>query len=157
MKDKLDPIRSLLQRETTLVLATADQRSLPRGTPLFFIADHDLCLYWFSSRSSLHGRNCARHPQVSIAISAHARTWRQIEGVQMQGVVSIVKDRALRAAIARDYTARFQLGELFAFAIRRSALYCFRPAWLRYLNNSRRFGYKFELHLPASPPHRSSR
>ncbi len=149
MKSKLDRIRSLLRSQTTLVLATAGEDSLPRSTPLFFIADEGLRLYWFSSRSSLHSRNCARNTEASIAISNGARRWQQIQGVQMQGSVSIVTDRSLRNAIAHAYSARFQLGNLFAFAIRRSSLYCFTPSWVRYLDNSLRFGYKFELNLAA--------
>ena len=35
----------------------------------------------------------------------------------------------------------------FAGTIRRSALYCFTPDWVRYLDNSRKFGFKFELRL----------
>lgn len=154
MKSKLDRIRSLLRSQTTLVLATTGEDCLPRSTPLFFIADDGLRLYWFSSRSSLHSRNCARSPEASIAISRDVRRWQQIEGVQMQGMVSIVTDRGLRNSIAGEYTARFQLGDLFAFAIRRSSLYCFRPYWVRYLDNSRRFGYKFELNLPPDLPRR---
>jgi uncharacterized protein YhbP (UPF0306 family) len=146
---KLETIRLLLRSQTTLVLATADEDSLPRSTPLFFIADDGLRLYWFSSRSSLHSRNCARNPEVSIAISKDASRWQQIEGVQMQGSVSLITDRSLRNAIACAYSTRFQLGNLFAFTIRRSSLYCFTPSWVRYLDNSRRFGYKFELHLTA--------
>jgi uncharacterized protein YhbP (UPF0306 family) len=154
MRNKLDRIHEWLRSQTTLVLATAGENSLPRSTPLFFIADDDLRLYWFSSPSSLHSRNCARNPQASIAISKDAHRWQQIQGVQMQGSVSIVTDRSLRNKIARAYSARFQLGNLFAFTIRRSSLYCFRPSWVRYLDNSRRFGYKFELNLPADSPGR---
>ena len=149
VKSKLEKIRVLLRSQTTLVLATVGEDSLPRSTPLFFIADNDLRLYWFSSRSSLHSRNCARNPEASIAITKEAHRWQQIEGVQMQGSVSIVTDRSLRSEIARAYSARFQLGNLFAFTIRRSSLYCFWPSWVRYLDNSRRFGYRFELNLPA--------
>jgi uncharacterized protein YhbP (UPF0306 family) len=149
VKNKLDRIRAVLSSQTTLVLATAGEDSLPRSTPLFFIADDGLRLYWFSSRSSLHSSNCARNPKVSIAISKDASRWQQIQGVQMQGSVSLVTDRSLRNAIASAYSARFQLGNLFAFTIRRSSLYCFTPSWVRYLDNSRRFGYKFELNLPA--------
>ncbi len=147
VKSKLEKIRVLLRSQTTLVLATAGEDSLPRSTPLFFIAGDGLRLYWFSSRSSLHSRNCAQNPEVSIAISKDASRWQQIEGVQMQGSVSLVTDRSLRNAIACTYSTRFQLGNLFAFTIRRSSLYCFTPSWVRYLDNSRRFGYKFELNL----------
>ena len=149
VKDKLDQVRALLRSQTTLVLATTGADSLPRSTPLFFFADDGLRLYWFSSSSSLHSRNCARNPEASIAISNHARRWQQIQGVQMQGSVSLVAERSLRNTVARAYSARFQLGNLFAFTIRRSSLYCFTPSWVRYLDNSRRFGYKFEMALPA--------
>lgn len=154
MKGKLDRIRALVRSQTTLVLATAGEDSMPRSTPLFFIPDDSLRLYWFSSRSSLHSRNCAQNPEASIAISRDVRRWQQIEGVQMQGLVSIVTDRGLRNSIARAYTARFQLGELFGLTIRRSSLYCFTPSWVRYLDNSQRFGYKFELNLAADSRNR---
>jgi uncharacterized protein YhbP (UPF0306 family) len=154
MKSKLDRIRALLRSQTTLVLATIGENSLPRSTPLFYIADDGLHLYWFSSRSSLHSRNCARNPEVSIAVSRNVFRWQEIEGVQMQGVVSIVTDPALRKPITGEYCERFQLGNFFALAIRRSALHCFTPSWVRYLDNARRFGYKFELNLPADSPAR---
>jgi uncharacterized protein YhbP (UPF0306 family) len=148
MKNKLDPIRSLLRSQTTLVLATIGEDGLPRSTPLFFIPDDDLNLYWFSSRKSLHSRNCALSPESSVAISTGARTWKQIQGVQMQGRVSAVADRAVRKSITADYVVRFALGNLFSLAIRSSSLYCFTPRWARYVDNSRRFGYKVEFVLP---------
>ena len=30
----------------------------------------------------------------------------------------------------------------------RSALYVFRPCWIRYLDNTRHFGFKFETDFP---------
>ena len=154
MKDKFDPVRSLLRAQTTLVLASVSEDGSPQSTPLFFIADRSLNLYWFSSRSSLHSRNCLLSPHASVAISANAHTWQQIQGVQMRGRVSMVTDRVLRKSLTAEYVARFALGNLFSFAIRRSSLYCFTPGWLRYLDNTRRFGYKFELTLP--PPQTSA-
>lgn len=154
MNEKLRQIRSLLARHTTLALATMDDNARPRSTPLFFIADDDLRLYWFSARSSLHSRNCVRTPHAAVAIFRNTRNWQQICGVQMEGVVSVVSDRALRRQVAGDYRARFSLDDRFAATIQRSALYCFSPAWVRYLDNSRRFGFKFELKLPV-PPSRS--
>jgi uncharacterized protein YhbP (UPF0306 family) len=147
MKSKLERVHSLVSGQTTLALATADENSMPRTTPLFYLADDALRLYWFSSRSSLHSRNLARNPQASVAIFPHAENWRQIQGVQMQGAVTIVADKKLRESVTWDYCERFQLGNLFSLAIGRSSLYCFTPSWLRYIDNTRRFGYKFELDL----------
>lgn len=156
MNDKLRQIRSLLTRHTTLVLATADHDSRPRSTPLFFIVGLDLRLYWFSSRSSLHSRNCARSPQASVAVFRTTRDWQKIRGVQMDGAVSLIRDPAVRRQVVGDYRARFGLGDRFASTIGRSALYCFVPAWVRYLDNSRGFGFKFEMSLPALPLDSSS-
>jgi uncharacterized protein YhbP (UPF0306 family) len=157
MKGKLERVRSLLLSQTTLALATADENSMPRATPLFYVADDALRLNWFSSRSSLHSRNLARNPQVSVAIFREVESWRQIQGVQMQGSVAVISDKKLRESITKDYCERFQLGNLFALAIGRSALYCFTPSWLRYIDNTRRFGYKFELELKITLTKVSSR
>jgi uncharacterized protein YhbP (UPF0306 family) len=150
MKSKLERVQSLVASQTTLALATADADSMPRTTPLFYLADDALRLYWFSSRSSLHSRNLARNQQASLAIFRHAENWRQIQGVQMQGSVAPIADKKQRESITRDYCERFQLGNLFSLAIGRSALYCFTPSRLRYIDNTRRFGYKFEMELRSS-------
>jgi len=150
MKDKLNPVCSFLCTQTTLVLATISEDGTSHSAPLFFISDDRPNLYWFSSRSSLHSSNCLQRPEASVSISTNARTWQQIQGLQMRGCVSVVTDRAIRKSLTARYIEHFGLGNLFSIAIRRSALYCFTPRWLRYLDNTRRFGYKFELTLPQS-------
>lgn len=147
MKAKLAPVRSLLEGQTTLVLATVDQHLMPRATPLFYIADEALRLYWFSSRWSLHSQNCRRNPQASAAVYRPASGWRQICGAQLQGSVAVVAERGLRRSIAQKYGARFGLGDRFVSVLGRSTLYCFTPRWARYLDNARRFGDKFEIEL----------
>ena len=147
MMDRFDQIRWLLRRQTTLVLASSDEGAMPRATPLFFVADSGLRLYWFSSRASWHSRNCVRHPLSAITIFRDARRWQQIEGVQMEGFVAVVTDRALRRVVTHDYGARFALDKSFAGVIQRSSLYCFTPEWIRHISNAHRFGEKFELNL----------
>lgn len=147
MIDKPRLIQSFLRRHTTLVLATVDADARPRSTPLFFLAGDDLCLYWFSSRNSLHSRNCASNPRASVAIFRNTRNWQQIRGVQMDGLVSVVGDRAMRKELSGSYRARFALDNSFATVLRRSALYCFTPDWARYLDNAQKFGFRFELKM----------
>lgn len=154
MHDKLVPVRFLLRAQTTLALATICEDGIPRNTSLFYICDDHLNLYWFSSRSSRHSRNCLLYPEVSIAISNDAHSWQDIKGLQMQGRVSAISDRTKRKAITSEYVQRFSLGNLFSIAIRRSSLFCFKPRWVRYIDNSRRFGYRIEFDLP--PPTTSS-
>lgn len=151
MNEKLRQIRSLLAGQSTLVLATLDSNANPRSTPLFFIARDDLRLYWFSARSSQHSRNCAHSPRASVAIFRNTRNWKRIRGVQMDGMVSVISHRALRRQLTHDYCVRFGLEDGFQGVIRRSALYCFTPAWVRYLDNSREFGFKFQLTIGENP------
>ncbi len=149
--EPLERIRTLLTEQTTLTLATTDAAGQPRSTPLFYIADDDLRIYWFSARSSLHSRHCALHPAVSVSIHVHASAWQQIRGVQMTGRVEIIASGGLRRSIASQFSARFQLGDAARLAMRRCALYCFTPDWVRYLDNSLGFGARFEVHLPLQP------
>lgn len=147
MNEKTRRILRLLRSQTTLVLASVDRDGLPRSAALFFLADETLRLYWFSSRTSRHSRNCARDPRAAVAISRPARDWRRIAGVQMEGRVAVVKSGALRQKITIGYCARFALDENFAEIIRKSTLYCFTPEWVRYISNRQQLGQRFELRL----------
>ena len=149
MQSKPDRLRALLRRSSTLVLATAGVHLVPHSTPLFFVMDEAIHLYWFSSPRSLHSRNLASQPAAAIAVFDPTDRWRRIRGIQMRGLVSRVEDRELRSRIVPLYCERFGLDSRFAIPIRVSALYCFTPSWARYIDNSVRFGYKFELDLPV--------
>jgi uncharacterized protein YhbP (UPF0306 family) len=143
---KRELIANLLAAQTTLSLATVTSDGLPRVTPLFYLPQ-ELRLYWFSSPSSGHSCNLAAQPDCAVTVYAPATSWKEIRGVQMRGVASRVKDPESCDKMTAQYTTRFQLSRLFQPLIAKSALYCFEPHWLRYLDNSRRFGYKFELTL----------
>jgi uncharacterized protein YhbP (UPF0306 family) len=145
---QLERVTALLQSQSTLALATSCADGSPRLAPLFYLPGENLCLYWFSSPSSEHARNLKRDPAAAVAIYRSTDRWKQICGVQMRGTAAVVTDRARRKSISAPYADRFQLGALFATAISRSRLYEFQPSWLRYIDNSARFGYKFELSLP---------
>ena len=75
----------------------------------------------------------------------------------MRGTVSMIRSRVGRRRIVNAYCERFQLGTLFQDQIARTSLYCFRPEWIRYLDNSVSFGYKLEINVeqPAQEPMRS--
>ena len=64
----------------------------------------------------------------------------------MHGFCSIVEGPE-RSPILDAYRSRFQLGTVMSFAVSTSLVYRFRPQWVRYIDNQKRFGYKFELLL----------
>jgi uncharacterized protein YhbP (UPF0306 family) len=148
-------VAALLNSQTTLSLATAAGDGSPHIAPLFYLAGEALDLYWLSSASSVHSRNVKRNPVAAVAVYSPAASWREIRGVQMRGPVTVVHDRAERRRIIEAYVERFQLGALFRARIARSRIYRFQPEWIRYLDNTAHFGYKFEFTVNASDPERS--
>ena len=129
-----DDVRALLERENTLVLATAADDGTPIATPLFYYSDGEGNLYWLSSPDSRHSRNLSARPRVAVAVFAQVTDWKEIRGVQMEGAAEAV-DSATRAAILDPYRRRFALGPELDEVIGRSAMYVFRPAWWRYIDS----------------------
>ena len=145
----------LLQAQSTLALATTAADGTPHVAPVFYLAgqlgDDALRLYWYSSARSRHSRNLRLNPAAAVTVYAPTEQWRAIRGVQMRGKVAVVRDPARRSFIAEAYGARFHLETGFRAVQARNRLYEFRPSWIRYLDNSIRFGYKFEFRPTARP------
>ena len=140
-------VAALLKAQTTLALATVDGHGAPSIAPLFYLPGDALDLYWLSSASSVHSRNLERTPAAAVTVYAPAAGWKEIQGVQMRGAVSMVRNRADQRRIVAAYVQRFHLGTLFKARMARSRLYRFQPEWARYLDNTARFGYRFEFTL----------
>ena len=147
MEKQRELVAALLRAQSTLALSTVDAEKAVSAAPLFYIAEEDLTLYWLSSTASEHSVNLLREPRAAVAIYRDTDNWKKIRGVQMRGVVAEVVDPAHRKRVIERYCERFQLGTVFRLAISQSALYAFRPAWIRYIDNARHFGYKFEIEL----------
>jgi uncharacterized protein YhbP (UPF0306 family) len=145
MQKQLEQIAALLHDQTTLSLATSGEDGEPCIAPLFYIVDEQLTLYWLSSESSLHSRNLIRSPRAAATVYSSAHTWKEIRGVQMRGLVSQVTEPVRRRALVKAYCARFKLGRVFRLAIQQSTLFALQPEFIRYIDNARGFGCKFEL------------
>jgi uncharacterized protein YhbP (UPF0306 family) len=127
-----DPrVRALLERETTLVLATTANDGSPIATPLFYYPDAELNLYWLSSAESRHSRNLLARPRVAVAVFAPVTDWKEVRGVQMEGMASAASDDAILA----EYRRRFGLGAELDAVIARSTMYVFRPSWWRFIDS----------------------
>jgi uncharacterized protein YhbP (UPF0306 family) len=144
---KTEQIASLLNSENTLVLATLNADGTSRATPLFYLAGEDLQVYWFSSLSSQHSKNLKISPDAAAAVFRPTDDWKRICGVQMRGQVTLVRDLAIRRTIREAYADRFRLNLMLRTLMKQSGLFVFRPIWIRYLDNTRRFGYKFEINF----------
>ena len=145
-QEKISRILSFLQAESTLVLSTVGSDGAVHSAPLFYSVDESLRLAWISSPNSTHSQSLLIQPRSSIAVFRSTFQWQQIVGVQMHGVCSTVEGPD-RSPILDAYCSRFNLGAAFSLLISTSRVFLFKPGWVRYLDNQKRLGYKFEIVL----------
>ncbi|PSH03420.1 MAG: hypothetical protein CXZ00_12325 [Acidobacteria bacterium] len=143
-EERLNLIRDLLLNESTVTLATISGDGFAHAAPLYYVSD-GLRIFWFSSAKSDHSIHLELNDRVSACVYRSSQGWKEIRGVQMRGVARLVTSKSARQEITSAYIERFKLGNMFRVAISQSNLYEFSPSWIRYLDNSRYFGYKFEL------------
>jgi uncharacterized protein YhbP (UPF0306 family) len=147
MEQELNTIAAFLREQSTLALATIDERGQPSVAPLYYIVDEELTLFWLSTKTSLHSENLKRAPSAAATIYLQTENWQEIRGVQLRGTVALIADRERRGALIETYRLRFQLGTIFKAAIARCNLYALRPKFVRFIDNSGVFGHKFEIEL----------
>jgi uncharacterized protein YhbP (UPF0306 family) len=147
----LGRVVDLLRTESTLTLSVTDNDGQPHAAAVFYVTGEgsgaaQLDLLWLSSTSSLHSVCLAQNPRAAVAIHRPTFLWREIAGVQMRGLCSVVEGVEREQALKR-YRERFQLGAVLGLAIRQSTLYRFRPNWVRLTDNRAGFGWKAEFVL----------
>ena len=138
-----------LVRHTTLSLATCHDNR-PWSTDLFYASDDSCRLYFVSSVTTLHCQYIAVNPRVSIAISGEFADWREIKGLQLDGVAGVVPE-ADRDGVKEMYLRKFpslkrlhQASEILK-PFRESSFYRISPKWIRLIDNSKGFGHKDEM------------
>ncbi len=136
-------VLSILSEAEAMTLATIGSSGDPRATPVYFAFDDQLNLIFLSDRHSLHSRNLDRDARAAVAIYPQIEDWRALRGVQMQGSARQVEPGERRRAQAL-YQRRFPFVAAFSELIGDSALYRFVPAWVRWIDNRRGFGFQEE-------------
>jgi uncharacterized protein YhbP (UPF0306 family) len=144
----LEQVTAFLASQSTLTLATVSDDGNPHATPLFYLLSGGFELYWLSSASSLHSLNLARNREASAAVYCATECWEQIRGVQMQGAAQLVNEPLERESVLVQYIRRFHLGVSFQSVIQESCLYKFIPCQVTCVDNSKGFGYKYDIFLP---------
>jgi uncharacterized protein YhbP (UPF0306 family) len=145
--NELEAVRRFLETHSTLALASVSADGIPQIAPLFYVSDDDLNLYWLSSENSRRSINLEKTPAVAAAIYPEIWEWQQIRGLQIEGKARAVHDETQRYHMLTRYRGKFTLPAVFDSQIAVSTLYRLTPRWLRWLDNSVKFGYKAETLL----------
>ena len=147
-------VDAFLSSQSTLALATVGSEQTPQVAPLFFVHTFSergaLRVYWLSDPTSRHSANLDARSKAAVAVYAPVWEWREIRGVQMEGLAAPVHEVAEREHVLALYRAKFPFvtAVTFAVLVRNATLYALRVAWLRWLDNAQGFGHKREFRLP---------
>jgi hypothetical protein len=145
--DDLGPVRDLLAETNALTLATLEEDGRPHATPLFFVADDRLNLYFLSEASSRHARNLTREAVAAAGLYPEVHDWREIRGLQVRGRVRLLRG-AERERAMQLYAGRFPFVAELGDAVQLSEMLRLEPSWIRLIDNRRGFAFKQEWTFP---------
>jgi uncharacterized protein YhbP (UPF0306 family) len=95
-------------------------------------------------------QNIAVNPQVAVSISGECADWKEIKGLQIDGVAGVVS-KADRDGVVEMYFTKFpalkklHLASEILKLLRESSFYRISPKWIRLIDNSKGFGHKDEM------------
>ena len=131
-----------------MTLATGGVEGAPHAAPVYFAADENGRLYFFSDAASQHALDLQNGAaRAAAAIHPLVSGWQEIRGLQLRGRVRVVPAGAEWERAWNLYQAKFPFVESLKSTVARSTLYAFEPDWVRLVDNRKGFGWKEEREL----------
>ncbi len=132
---------------STMTLATSSRAGESHAAPVFFAAEADLHLVFFSDPDSVHVRHAIEDPRMAAAIYPVVTDWTRIRGLQVVGTFAPIPSGAAWDAAWDAYRRKFPIVAELAEIVEGNWLYGLRPGWIRLVDNRRGFGYRREWAL----------
>jgi hypothetical protein len=149
-----EQVRSYLGEHNVMTLASHGDEGV--WAAAVFYANDGFAIYFLSSPDSRHGRNLSSNARASAAVHADYSDWKEIKGVQMEGLVSVLSGEEAEIA-RRVYGAKFPVvGKLeqapasIVEALAKVRWYRLNPERLYFIDNSAGFGHRDEIDLHLS-------
>lgn len=154
----LDRVGVLLAAHSTVTLATAAQ-GLPWAATVFYASDPGLNLYFVTDLKTRHGREMESGAEVAGAINQDVATWDEVIGLQFSGRAVVLAGEERLAALEiylQKFTDVRRLFEqprdvnegVIAQRLQRAPFWRLTPNWIRLLDSTQGFGWKWETSLP---------
>ncbi len=148
--------REFVSRQNTLTLATTNADGSPHACDLFFTHEEST-FYFLSDPKTRHVQNFLRDARVSATIHGASQGWQDIRGAQIIGQVSRVEQTIERARGYTLYVGKFPFVASWLTSVKALGqaheklgvieLYKINARWMRWIDNTREFGYKEEINL----------
>jgi len=135
--------------QSCLSMATIDEAGKPHNANLYFTTDRELNFYFVSADKSAHSQHVKDRPEVAVTIFKPMPMWQQLQGVQLHGHCEKLSSRH-RAQAWELYVAKFPFVVEVENTVRAQDFYRIRPHWIRWIDNSVRFGFKVEATWPMN-------
>lgn len=151
MTEKAQLMLDYLANHNTITISTYGEDG-PWATPVFFV-NRGFRIYFLSELSSIHSRNLLRNPLMAASITEDYQDFRKIQGIQLRGhayLVNRLKETALvLASYFKKYpAAKHILQTPTSFkGVSKAKWHCIMPEYLKFTDNTRKFGERLELKL----------
>ncbi|GAB6153837.1 pyridoxamine 5'-phosphate oxidase family protein [Desulfosporosinus burensis] len=140
-----------LATHNTIILSTYGEDA-PWSTPVFFV-NRGFKIYFLSEPTTIHSCNLRENPLMAASITEDYKDFRKIQGIQLRGhtyLVNSLKETAMvLASYFKKYPAAkhiFQTPASFK-GVSKARWHCIIPEFLRFTDNTIRFGERCELTL----------
>lgn len=140
-----------LENHTVMTLATDGPEGL--WAAAVFYAHDNFNLIFLSAGHTRHGQNLAANPRAAATIQENYDDWPQIQGIQLSGTVRLLDGKKREAAISL-YREKYPFIQTAGLKIRRALQrvnwYRLTPQQFYFIDNSKGFGHRDEVELPAN-------
>jgi uncharacterized protein YhbP (UPF0306 family) len=148
-------ILDYLAAHNAMTIASCD-KNVPWASAVFYASD-GLDLYFISNPRSRHGTNIAANSWVSAAVHEDPNNWKEIRGIQLEGVAELVRSPKGKIRFWEIYRKKFPfvdaffkpgpLREIVQAKIAGVRLYRIVPRAVWHLDNRLGFGHREQLPL----------
>lgn len=142
-----------LAEHRVMTLATTGPAGL-WAAAVFYVND-GFTLYFLSAGHTRHAQNIAAQPRTAVTIQEDYADWQQIQGIQLEGLVTLLTDPARAEAITR-YQAKFpflaRATPPLQRALQKVNWYQLIPDRFYFIDNNKGFGHRDEILLNESYP-----
>ena len=146
MRDPRELARQFIQQNHVMTLATVGDDGV-WASAVYYNSDfkrNQLNFQFLSAKTTRHAQNIAKNSRISATIQENVRIWRDIRGIQMEGLCRELLKTERDLAI-KGYIQRFPEVEDepdLAKALTRVSWYELVPDKLLYIDNSVRLGHR---------------
>lgn len=157
-KELRERIQNILDNQRIITLSINDEEG-PWAVPVFY-ASSGFDLYFVSNPNSRHGKAAQKQPHFAGAVFNPLSVWREIQGLQIFGKVSVPDEEKEIEQIREIYVKKYPFTDIFfktkdtlppplAAKITDVCFFTIQPIRITLVDNTIHFGFHHVLDLNA--------